>query len=107
MAYINVAKEFSKTPFGRFTSDGPNNGERFRREKLLPVLEQSGNEPVTIDFNGISLVVGSSFFEEAFGGLVRLNHLNKNKLLSRLKIQSRTPIYEIQIKKFISEAQPN
>lgn len=108
MRYINVAKEFSLTPFGRDHFDGPNNGTRFRQEKLLPELKNSTlDEQLTVDFNGISLAVGSSFFEEAFGGLVRINHLDKNELLKRLKIVSKTPIYEMQIKKFITEAESN
>ena len=106
MSYINVAKEFSRTPFGRDEHDGPNNGTRFRKERLLPELRKNqGREAVvTVDFNGIALVIGSSFFEEAFGGLVRIEHYNKEELLRKLKIIARTPIYEIQIRKFISEA---
>ncbi|MDE8742532.1 STAS-like domain-containing protein [Pectobacterium polaris] len=109
MSYINVAKEFSRTPFGRDEHDGPNNGTRFRKEKLLPELrENEGHESViTVDFNGITLVIGSSFFEEAFGGLVRIEHYNKNDLLKKFKIIANTPIYEIQIKRFITEADKN
>jgi len=106
MSYINVAKEFSRTPFGRDKDDGPNNGTRFRQEKLVPELRKvEGRDSVlTIDFNGISLVIGSSFFEEAFGGLVRLESYKKDELLRKIKIIAKTPIYEIQIKKFITEA---
>jgi hypothetical protein len=108
MSYINVAQDFSKTPFGRNEEDGPNNGTRFR-EKLISELKKSegSNEPLIIDFSGITLVLGSSFIEEAFGGLVRLDKIEKGTLLKRLKIISKTPLYEIQIKKFISEAKPN
>ncbi len=83
MSYINVAKEFSRTPFGRDEHDGPNNGTRFRKERLLPELRKNqGREAVvTVDFNGIALVIGSSFFEEAFGGLVRIEGNDSNLLI--------------------------
>ncbi len=106
MKRINVATEFSKTPFGRFPTDGPFNGEKFRKERLLPAFTDSEAEAVLVDFNGIALVIGSSFLEEAFGGLVRLENLNKDDIINRLIVSSKTPIYEIQIKKFIRAAEP-
>lgn len=65
---INVASDFSRFPAGRYLSDGPFTGEGFLREKLLPALEYS--EKVVIELDG-TLGYGSSFLEEAFGGLVR------------------------------------
>ncbi|ATG01272.1 Uncharacterised protein [Lelliottia amnigena] len=106
MKFINVAKDFSKTPFGRFSTDGPNNGEKFRKEHLVSAFSTSDAEQVIVDFDGISLVIGSSFFEEAFGGLVRLENMDKVNLLNRLVIKARTPIYEIQIRKFVKAATP-
>lgn len=105
MKSINVAADFSKTPFGRFPSDGPYNGEKFRKEILLPAFTDSEVEDVLVDFNGIALVIGSSFLEEAFGGLVRLERLDKINVLNRLIIASKTSIYEIQIRKFILAAE--
>lgn len=106
MNMINVAKEFSKTPFGRFEKDGPFNGEKFRKVSLLPAFNSQDGEPVVVDFNGIALVIGSSFLEEAFGGLVRLENFDKLDILDRLIVKARTPIYELQIRKFVKAAQP-
>lgn len=106
MKFINVAKDFSKTPFGRFSSDGPNNGEKFRKDHLVSAFCGSDSEQVLVDFDGIALVIGSSFLEEAFGGLVRLENLEKSNILNRLVIKAKTPIYEIQIRKFIKAATP-
>lgn len=66
---ISIASDFSRTPAGRYRADGPAPGERFRDEWLLPALrEQDG--PVEVVFDGVA-GFGSSFLEEAFGGLVR------------------------------------
>jgi hypothetical protein len=66
---LDLGKSFSRFPAGRFRSDGPNSGEKFRDEILLPVLRQS-DAPVTIELDS-ALGYGSSFLEEAFGGLIR------------------------------------
>lgn len=65
---INVAKDFSRYPAGRYKQDGPFSGEAFREDFLLPALEK--NENIIIDLDG-TRGYGSSFLEEAFGGLVR------------------------------------
>lgn len=66
MRNIVIAKEFSRTPFGRYTTDSPHSAERFRREFLVPALKGTEQE-IVVDFRGIALGVGSSFLEEAFG----------------------------------------
>jgi hypothetical protein len=65
---INVARDFSKYPAGRFVDDGPFSGAAFRDRFLLPAL-QSG-QSVIVELDGVR-GYGSSFLEEAFGGLVR------------------------------------
>ena len=83
---INVAREFSTEPAGRFPSDGPVNGERFRKELLLPALRKS-DQHVCVNFDGTE-GYGSSFLEEAFGGLVRVDGLTAADLRERLQIES-------------------
>ncbi|TAN46790.1 MAG: DUF4325 domain-containing protein [Methylococcaceae bacterium] len=68
MRKINIATQFSRYPAGRFCTDGPNSGERFREEFLTPVLESGESTEVILDG---ARGYGSSFLEEAFGGLVR------------------------------------
>jgi len=65
---INVARDFSKYPAGRYREDGPANGQLFREKFLLPALKVS--KPLTIELDG-TRGYGSSFLEEAFGGAVR------------------------------------
>ena len=65
---ISIAKDFSRYPAGRFESDGPYSGETFRKKYLELALRN--HEKITIDLDG-TRGYGSSFLEEAFGGLVR------------------------------------
>lgn len=65
---INVAKDFSRYPAGRYKDDGPFTGEHFREDLLIPSLHEY--DKVVIELDG-TRGYGSSFLEEAFGGLVR------------------------------------
>jgi hypothetical protein len=106
MRTINVAKDFSSAPSGRHPEDGPFNGERFRVELLVPSLEDP--EGVEIQLDGVS-GFGSSFLEEAFGGLVRIHHFSSDDLRKRIHIQYSDPdliYYAESIIDFISDAVP-
>lgn len=67
-AVVNVARDFSKYPAGRYLEDGPANGQLFRNKFLIPALKES--RKLTIELDG-TRGYGSSFLEEAFGGAVR------------------------------------
>ncbi|MXO64869.1 STAS-like domain-containing protein [Altericroceibacterium endophyticum] len=82
---IDIAKDFSRAPAGRFVSDGPNSGERFREQFLLPALHN--NQRMAINLDG-TRGLGSSFLEEAFGGLNRAG-FSRDILLKSLKLISR------------------
>jgi len=102
---INIAKDFSPVPSGRYLSDGPDSGERFRNEFLLPAIE-SGDRDIQIDIDGTA-GYGSSFLEEAFGGLIRVCGVDRNIALSSIKIISEDPDYEMYkelIQTFLEEA---
>lgn len=98
MKTIFVAREFSPAPAGRFFEDGSSTGQKFREKFLLPAFENGG---VIVDFFGTELP-GSSFFEEAFGGLVR-EGMTEAVLNSRLKIRSPRESDEKRIRKFIHD----
>ncbi|MBM0140506.1 STAS-like domain-containing protein [Pseudomonas cannabina] len=68
MREINLAEDFSKHPAGRFKTDGPYSGELFRESFLVPLVRD--HEPTVIYLDG-ARGYGSSFLEEAFGGLAR------------------------------------
>jgi hypothetical protein len=92
---INVAQDYSRTPAGRVKDDGPFSGERFREEILIPALKSS-NDIVEIDLNGV-LGFGSSFLDEAFGGLVRSKSFSAEELQRRIRILSDLKFYERKI----------
>lgn len=69
---INISRDFSETPGGRFISEGSHSGEEFRKRILGPKYSEAINkkEQLTIEFDGC-FGYATSFLEEAFGGLVR------------------------------------
>lgn len=97
---ISIRNNFSENPSGRYRTDGPNSGERFRDECLLPALRDS--ESVSVDLDSV-FGFGSSFLEEAFGGLVRKG-LKADELHKKLEIRSsRTTIYARRAWNYIDE----
>ena len=98
---INVAKEFSPFPFGRYRADGDRSGEVFREEQLVPAIRN--HDHVTVDLSG-SNYYGSSFLEEAFGGLVR-NHFTKNQLDEKLTVKhDKLPSIVAEVNAYIKRA---
>lgn len=101
---IAIAADFSKVPAGRFISDGPNSGERFRNDFLEKNLQT--NDTVTVVIDGVE-GYGSSFLEEAFGGLVRELGFTEDELREKLVIKFTQPefkIYAAMIWQYIEEA---
>jgi hypothetical protein len=96
---ISIARDFSKFPAGRFYTDGPYSGERFRVEVLVPALDVA--ETVVVDLNGVS-GFGSSFLDEAFGGLVRARVLSASEALARVNFVSADESYIEEIRSYIS-----
>jgi hypothetical protein len=96
---ISVAEDFSKFPAGRFYSDGPFSGERFRVEILLPALKAA--QVVVVNLNGVS-GYGSSFLDEAFGGLVREKILSATEFPSRVNLVSADESYIDEINSYVS-----
>lgn len=82
---IDIAKQFSPLPAGRDPNDGPNSGERFRREFLVPAFAEYQKVVVVLDG---AEGYGSSFLDESFGGLIRIEGMSAVDLHSRLEIIS-------------------
>ena len=97
---INVGRDFSRYPAGRYKSDGPYNGEKFREDFLLPALRGSEHE-IIIEFDE-ARGYGSSFLEEAFGGLVRAG-FSAEDLFARVKMLSRDRSLVEEIQTYISD----
>lgn len=104
---INIAKDFSRYPAGRFRTDGPYTGTHFREDILLPNIKnavESGGE-VEIVFDG-TLGYGSSFLEEAFGGLVRERGYDTNTLRKVLVLKSENESIPYTVWRYIKDARP-
>jgi len=82
---IDVGKDFSMYPAGRFVDDGPASGAAFRDKVLVPYLKSEQSVEVFLD-NAEGY--GSSFLEEAFGGLVRVGEWSASELRTRITISS-------------------
>lgn len=97
---ISIAREYTDTPAGRYRNDGPFSGQRFREDILVPALNQ--NEAIEVDLDGV-VGFGSSFLEEAFGGLVRAG-FKVAELKTRLRISTSLKTYNLRIWRYIEDA---
>ena len=81
---ISIARDFSRHTSPRKKDQGRNSGEKFR-ELLVKRLKDC--DVVTVDLDGTS-GIGSSFLDEAFGGLVRYEDFTANEVFRRVQIKS-------------------
>ncbi len=86
---INIAKSFTISPGGRKKADGDHSGEEFRDDFLLPIVRKAMAEKktVTVELDG-TIGYGSSFLEEAFGGLERVLKKEGNTAIGIIKLES-------------------
>ncbi|MCQ2233337.1 MAG: STAS-like domain-containing protein [Paludibacteraceae bacterium] len=86
---VSILKDFSRIPGPRYVSEGKFSGEQFRKEVLVQKvnLAMESDCEIIIDLDGVS-GYGTSFLEEAFGGLIREEHIPYEFLKSKLKLKS-------------------
>lgn len=101
MMKINIAKDFSRYPSGRFMKNGDTSGEAFREKYLLPPL--LAGESVTVELDG-TIGYGSSFLEEAFGGVARKLKLTSQVLFEKITLVSSDELLIAEIKQYIRDA---
>lgn len=101
MQIVNVARDFSRFPSGRFTKHGSTSGEGFR-SKFLVGLIKAGKQ-VTVQMDG-AIGYSSSFLEEAFGGTVRELHISAAQLKALLHIESSDQALIDEIYGYIDDA---
>lgn len=102
---VIYVKNFSEFPGPRREVIGPNSGEKFRDTILLPAIQSGSTEVITINLDGTA-GYGSSFLEEAFGGLVRhgVSREKMKEIIDNL-ISLEDPSIIEEIKEYVSEAQ--
>jgi hypothetical protein len=101
MIIVNIAKDFTRYPSGRYKRNGSTSGEEFRDRFLRDPI--SKREQVTVDFDG-TVGYGSSFLEEAFGGLVRSVRMPSEEILSLLILKSSDESICDEVRIYIKEA---
>ena len=104
---ISIAKDFSDAPWGRTPDDSVYCGANFRDQLLLPALR--GNEKVVVSLDGVE-GLGSSFLDEAFGGLVRTHRFTTEQLKAKLFVVTTEPSLELYVQliwEYIAEAAQN
>lgn len=99
---INIGKQYSRYPAGRFPADGKFNGETFRKKFLVDPLKSLLKVRVLLDD---AVDYGSSFLEEAFGGLVRKEGVSKSSLHNFLILESKNNYLIDEIWEYIDEAE--
>jgi len=108
MSKINIGKQFSPDPSGRFYTDGLASGEKFREEYLKIALDDlKGDEKLEIILDDGVDGYGSSFLSEGFAGLVKYGYIESQELLRKLKFSYNDPdfkFFEDRIKEYISES---
>lgn len=102
---FNIAKEFSLVPGARYIREGDFSGELFRKNYLLPMVENviKTNSILVLNLDGTA-GYGTSFLEEAFGGLIR-DGIKKGDILNHIEfISLEDPSYIDEIMEYIDDA---
>lgn len=99
----SVARDFSRHPGPRLRRQGKFSGEEFR-DVLLEWLEHADH--LIVDLDGTS-GYGSSFLDEAFGGLIRNRHMTKQDVRKRITVLSAMDeSYKAEVEEAIELARP-
>jgi hypothetical protein len=100
---ISVARDFTRYPGPRYESQGAYSGERFRRV-LVNALKNG--QRLIVDLDGTS-GFGSSFLDEAFGGLVRYEGMTREQVRARIIVKSEMDeSYSAEVEEAIDLAEP-
>src|SRR5690554_3573488 len=96
--------EFTEFPGPRYRDLGPYSGEEFREEVLVPAIKEFGGN-IEVDLDG-TFGYGSSFLEEAFGGLIRNKNLTTEQAseLAKHIISEEDPSLAEEVKSYLTDA---
>ena len=101
MRTIKMSRDFSPCPGGRSREDGPWCAEAFREDMLRPALDSE--DVVVLELDSAE-GYGSSFLDEAFGGLVRSGRFTAEGLHRKLRFESRDESLVREIWSYIDQA---
>lgn len=98
---IHIASEWSKSPTGRYETDGKSNATSFKKKFIYEPL--SRGKRFVIDLDGTH-GYGSSFLDEAFAGLVRDKHVRKEEFFNIFAFKSEEdPSFIDEIAMYVDE----
>ena len=97
---INIGKDFNEFPGARYEADGPGSGEEFRKI-LIEHLQARHTLVIELDD---AIGYGSSFLEEAFGGLVHTEGFSSEYLQANVTLVTEQYGLEDTIWSYINEA---
>lgn len=103
---ISIAQKFTRTPGPRYIKEGKFSGELFRKTILKDIVSEAitKNEELTIVLDGAA-GYGTSFLEEAFGGLIREDKIPYNDLKRVLVfVTKEEPYLEDDINEYLEDA---
>lgn len=103
---LEVKTDFSATPGPRYIVEGDFSGELFRREVLVFKINKAiqDNLKLLVDLDGTA-GYGTSFLEEAFGGLIRDDNISYDAITSAIEFKSDEEEYLIEdIQEYLKEA---
>jgi hypothetical protein len=101
----SIARQFTRHPGPRYRTQGPNSGESLRA-KLVRILNKNPYDIIEIDLDGTS-GFGSSFLDEAFGGLIRSEGFDRT-VEQRFRFKSIIdPSYIAEIEESFNSAVPD
>lgn len=86
---VKIARDYSPTPGPRYIKEGDNSGELFRQQILFPAFKKALEEKrkIKVDLDGTA-GYGTSFLEESFGGLIRVENMDNKTIINNLEIIS-------------------
>jgi hypothetical protein len=105
-AIINIARDYTPYPGGRYPEDGKGNGTTFRDEFLLPIVKQGKHADVVLDG---AAGYPSSFLDEAFAGLVRKYGYTADQVLEAFHFVATQPGFArfiLLIEEYVRTATP-
>lgn len=100
---INIAKDFSDDPGGRYIRKGPFSGELFREMYLVPAIKAKYKQ-IEVILDG-TFGYMNSFLEESFGGLARPYKGNETESLEPREAYDSSAL--LKLFSIISEEQPS
>lgn len=100
MTYFYIAKHFSRTPGGRFKTDGPHSGEAFREDFLIPWLTHKRRVTLDLDY---TFGYSSAWLNEVFAPL-KERGFTSDYVLNRITLVSRhDPTLITEIKNYLKD----